>query len=343
MSLTLGGLIEAYQTDPISTFHKLRFHVRKNHVTLLRRLVTQYGDIELNAIRAREIRTWHLGWLGDGSKHAMAHSFVGQLRTLCRFGLTMLEDEECERLCIVLNKLRFQAPLPRTDFLTAAQVDAVRKTAHEWCGWDSIAWANSLQYEVMLRQKDVIGEWVPLSEPGESDVVWRDQKWLRGLRWSEIDDNLILRHTTSKRQKPIEFDLKLAPMVMSELKLMAPEILEIDLISGETVVNRHLLPAKGPAVLNELTAMPWSPAEFRRKWRIVAGIAKIPKNIRNMDSRAGAITEATEAGIPIEHIKHAATHADIQQTQKYARGGTGKIASTMIGRAEHRLRTAGSS
>ena len=44
----------------------------------------------------------------------------------------------------------------------------------------------------MLRQKDVIGEWVPRSEPGPSDIWNSDgEKWLRGLRWQEIDGNLI--------------------------------------------------------------------------------------------------------------------------------------------------------
>jgi hypothetical protein len=42
---------------------------------------------------------------------------------------------------------------------------------------------------------------VPLSEPGISEVIVRGQKWLRGIVWQEIDENLILRHVTSKKQK----------------------------------------------------------------------------------------------------------------------------------------------
>jgi hypothetical protein len=339
---TLGELIQTYRTDPVSTFHKLRFHVRKNQETLLKRLAASHGHFELNAIRAREIRLWHMDWLGGG-KTAMAHSFMSQLRTLCRFGLTMLEDPECERLCVVLNKLRFAAPLPRTDYLTADQVVAVRSTAHYWFGWDTIALANAFQYEVILRQKDVIGEWVPLDEPGESNVTHQGEKWLRGITWQEIDENLILRHITSKRQKPIEFDLKLAPMVMEELKLEFPESVRADPDTGEEVIDRQELPARGPVILNNITGLPFRAAEFRRKWRLVATKAGVPKTVRNMDSRAGGITEATEAGIPIEHIKHAATHADINQTQKYARGATGKVASTIIGRVAHRRRTSGGS
>ena len=68
----------------------------------------------------------------------------------------------------------------------------------------------------------------------------RDLKWLRGIRWSEIDDNLILRHVTSKRQKEIEVDLKLAPMVMEELALL-----------GERQKS-------GPLIVNQATELPLS-------------------------------------------------------------------------------------
>jgi hypothetical protein len=34
-------------------------------------------------------------------------------------------------------------------------------------GWHSIALAQAIQFDCALRQKDVIGEWVPESEPGE--------------------------------------------------------------------------------------------------------------------------------------------------------------------------------
>lgn len=319
--LTLRGLIEAYQTDPVSTYQKLRYHVRTNHATLLRRLMDQYGDFELSAIKARDIKAWHMGW-SDGGKLSIAHAFIAQLRTLNGFGATMLEEEQCERLCLVLHKMKFPQSQPRTERLTAAQAIAIRAKAHD-IGLPSIALAQALQFELMLRQKDVIGEYVPFDEPGESDIKFRNLKWLRGLRWSSIDANQILRHTTSKRQKDIEIDLKLAPMVVEELALLS---------------HRS---EGGPIVLCELTGAPWSAAEFRRKWRMIANAAGVPKTVHSMDSRAGAITEATEAGADIEHVKHAATHSDISQTQRYSRGATDKIANVQAMRIQHRFRTAG--
>jgi hypothetical protein len=297
---TLGDIARQYQTDPLSTFHKLRFHVRRNHEGLLRRIIARHGSTPLSEITGRTLIAWHAEWASDG-KVAMGHAFTAQIRTLCGFGFTLLADRECERLCLVLNKMRFAMAPSRVDRLTAEQVEAVRMWAHI-VGWHSIALAQAFQFELMLRQKDVIGEWVPKSETGTSDVVWHGQKWLRGIRWSEISDDLILTHITSKRQKPIVVDLKLAPMVMEELEFLDE------------------MPDDEPVIMCESTCMPYATPEFRRKWRIVANYAGIPENVRNMDSRSGAISEAFAAGVNGERIQKSATHSDIGMTQKYNRG-----------------------
>jgi hypothetical protein len=118
-------------------------------------------------------------------------------------------------LALKLSKMRFKMASARVERLTADMAIAIRELAHKK-GLGSIALAQAIQFEGMLRQKDVIGEWVPASEPGPALATYRDQKWQRGLLWSEIDSDMILRHITSKRNKPIEIDLKLAPMVQEE-------------------------------------------------------------------------------------------------------------------------------
>jgi hypothetical protein len=118
-----------------------------------------------------------------------------------------------------------------------------------------------------LSQKDVIGEWVPVSEAGASDVVSDGLKWLRGLRWPAIDDNLILRHGAGSGNKLIEIDLKTAaPMVLAEF--------EEEFGSGTR-------PESGSVILCDTTALPWSAAEFRRKWRLVAAKAGVPDSVKN--------------------------------------------------------------
>jgi hypothetical protein len=335
---TLRSLINCYQTDVDSPYQKNRFHVRQNRNSLLRRINKRHGHEQLSDIKARVLLAWHKDWSADGKKLATGSAIIGQLRALFSFGATLLEDTDCERLCGVMHKMRFAGTKARAVSVTAEYANLIRDAAHDHFGWHSIALAQAFQFECTLRQKDVIGEIVPLSEPGVSAVIMRGQKWLRGIVWQEIDDNLILRHVTSKKQKMTEVDLKLAPMVMEELQLMAgPEpLLEVDAITKRVKVNRHLLPASGPLVICDTTGLPWSGNEYRRKWRLIARKCGIPDNVWNMDSRSGAISEAIQAGAPIEFVRHAATHSDVSQTADYDRGQAEATAKVMRLRMENR-------
>ena len=62
----------------------------------------------------------------------------------------------------------------------------------EHFGWYSIALAQALQFELLLSQKDVIGEWVPVTEPGKSDVIWAERRLLRQKdvvgEWIPVDE-----------------------------------------------------------------------------------------------------------------------------------------------------------
>jgi len=303
---TLSSLMLHYRTDPDSPFRKLRYHSKCYYETLMGLIERDHGAEPLTSIKGRLFRRWYDAW-SEGGKYAVAHGKIGMLRTLFGFGASILEDAECARLKGVLSELRFEMPKPRTERLTAEQATAIRAMAHKM-GRPSIALAQAFQFELMLRQKDVIGEWVPMSEPGVSDVHHKKFKWLRGLRWEEIDQNMTLTHVTSKRQKQITVSLKNAPMVMEELATQYKY-------------------ASGPIILSEMDGLPWDAVEFRRWWRKAADACGIPKTVRNMDSRAGAISEATDAGADLEHVRHAATHSNIAMTQRYSRGAEEKIAN----------------
>lgn len=311
---TFGIVIADFMSEPESTFQGLRYHVRENHRTMLRRVDDRYGFWKLTAIDTRDIKAWYRDWSSDG-KIASGHAFIGQLRTLLTHGVLLLPDgperEQCRRIKELLSGMKFPQPAPREERLTAEQAIAIRAAAHEHFGWHSIALAQALQFELMLRQKDCIGEWVPIEEPGESDVTHRGEKWLRGLRWSEVDENMILRHVTSKRQKPVVVDLRQCPMVAEELELS---------------VSRSV---SGPIVICDTTGLPWKASEFRRKWRLVARHAGVPDNIRSMDSRAGAITEALDSGVDKDLVRQAATHSNIAMTMRYDRGDQLKRRSTL--------------
>jgi hypothetical protein len=77
---------------------------------------------------------------------------------------------------------------------------------------------------------------------------------------------------------------------------------------------------KGAIVINEKTRLPYRKAYFSKRFRELADKSGWPKNIWNMDTRAGAISEAFEAGATSEDIMKLATHTQISTTIGYNRG-----------------------
>jgi hypothetical protein len=275
MGYTLQQLIDQYRNDADSSFLKLQHQVRLRRERLLSRIGREHGGRELQDIRTRTLIAWHREWVSDG-KLAMAKALIDVLRVLFRFGASILENRECARLSDALEEIRLQNSTSRSAPITSDHVLAIRAAAHDHFGWHSIALAQALQFELPLVHKDVIGEWVPLSEPGESDIVWRDQKWLHGLRWPEVNENMILVHTGKREKDDLMQDLRLSPMVMEEFGFMAGVV--------PALLTREMLPITGPIVLNTISAYPYTSAEFRRKWRLVATQTGVPSEVKNRNS-----------------------------------------------------------
>ncbi len=327
--MRISELIASYRTDPVSTYAKrgdggLRFHTRQHYDGLLKRIEADMGSSDIAEIKTRDFQLTYQAWLGRGV--ATSHALVGMLRTICNYGNVYLEDEACARLSSKLHVMRFKMGKPRQSHITADMAVQLRQKARAR-GWYSIAQVQAFQFDCTFRQRDVIGEWVPATEPGDTDTFDGDFKWLRGIRWEEIDEQLILRHVTSKRQKEVEINLTLAPMVMEELRF--------DYLIVEPF-KRERLPARGPVIVSEATGLPHNAWEFRRLWRDIARSCGIPDHIYNMDSRAGAITEAFSTGVAADAVRKSATHSELSTTNRYSRGDADAIAEVMRARAEKR-------
>ncbi|AWN38556.1 hypothetical protein [Methylobacterium radiodurans] len=180
---------------------------------------------------------------------------------------------------------------------------ALRKAAHE-AGRPSIALAVTLQFELSLRQKDVIGEWIKPTAEARAAIsgaitagAW---VWEWGLMWSHIDAALRLAKPTSKSNgsEIAEHDLRLHPDVLAELPPCGV----------------------GPIVLDERSGLPWKKAHFSRTFRKIARAAGWPDAVWNMDSRAGAVSEAFEAGAAPADVMRTATHTQMATTMLYNRG-----------------------
>lgn len=329
--MKLRKLIRLYQEEPLSRWHGLRYATQQNHRNLLRQIERRHGHVKLKTIKGRTLLKWHAQWL-DGTKFSSARAFIKKIRVLFGFGLTILDDKDCKRIRQVMSAMRFPGSPRRKQRVTVEQAIAIRSCAWR-IGRGSVALAQAFQFEVMLRQKDTIGEYLPrkLAEGGPGLEVG-DEKWVRGLVWSEIGDDLILRHQTSKTDKLVVVDLKLAPMVIEDLRRAG-----VVSSRGRLRLVRRL---DGPVIASETTGLPYPAFEFRRLWRWIARDAGVPDNVFNMDSRAGGITEAFDAGAAPDFIRAAATHSELATTQGYNRGEELERSSVVL-RARARKRRVG--
>lgn len=329
---TVQGLIDAYRSDPDSPYQSVRYKTRCNYDVWLDQLGARKGARALSALGARDFKRWYEEWRRPDGKSGRdkpftGHAVISMVRILLGFGIAFeLEKDmgtlggQCLRLKCILHEMDFENGKARTKQLTHVHASAIVKEAIRR-GEYSVALTQAMQFDLALHQKDCLGEWVPLSEPGLSDVTWAGEKWLYGIRCEEIDEDLILRHpmAKSRKGKMLEFDLKLYPLVMSALPL----------VLGDR--------RSGPLNLCEKTGLPWAPSTFEDHWRAIATAVGVPQDVRNMDSRAGATTETIDATDGnLEAARKQAGHTTIKTTQRYSRGDLDSNSKVAVLRAAKR-------
>lgn len=276
--VTVSDLLDVYQSDVDSPYHDYRPVTRADfdwRISVIKRTV---GGAILSEINGRHFKQWYAGWRKpaeeDGPERLRrAHGLITMLRIALKFGKS-LKLPHCRDLKEIISEVRFETAPPRTGRIDADMANAIRAAAHK-AGVPSVALAQAIQFELTLRQGDVIGQWVKIHEDGVSAVTDRGQKWICGLRWDEIA-NGILTHKTSKRGQVLSFNLALYPMIAEELALIPLE------------------QRVGPMIVSEATGIPWRKRQFAKDWRAIADAAGVPKDVWNMDSRAGGVTEAMD-------------------------------------------------
>lgn len=326
---TVGSLIDCYFTDPASPYTKrtIEFATRQNYKSQCKHLRADLGHRYIKDISGRDLQDWADIRINKG-QIPMAHSLVSMFSTLLNFGGSLLDSEACRRLSAIRSKMRFPMAKARTERITAEQAMAIIRYAVKHKRF-SIAFAQAGAFEAIQRQKDMIGAWIPEDEKEASKLIVNGQKWVRGWLWDELDDELIIHHMTSKKKKMVHVSLRDAPMVMDMLRILAG-------VGPDVEITRDMLPAEGPIVVNEDTGLPYQSYDFRRIWRSIANEVGVPKNVKQMDSRAGGISEAIDAGVDPDFVRQAAAHTQFSTTARYIRNQQNASTKTLRGRALHR-------
>ncbi len=308
---TVAWLCDLYQRDEDSPYRSLRPGSRLTYDRTIKIIRGTVGSRRLDSVGGKDMRRWFKAWGYADEEYGVltmprrAYGCIQLLRILVNFGVEA-GDKSCVALATVLRAQRYKQPGSRKQAMTREHVDAFIPAAHA-AGRPSLALAVALQFSCALRQKDVIGEWLPDPKGG--------LRWSLGLIWGDhIRPDWTLYKPTSKSngKEVAEFDLKLLPLVMSEL-------------------SRIPLEARiGPVVRCEGTGRPWKQRLFAFRFREVARTCGIPDEVWNMDARAGAVTEAYDKGAREEDAMDLATHKERKTNQGYNRGRMTKTSRVSV-------------
>lgn len=304
---TFGSMIDNYLRDPESTYHTNLKDARV-YTVYAAKLRKHIGKMLIDDVDGRDVQRWFRAWAGVAdlrdpqARLPRAHAMLTVLKAANSFGKACRLGP-CKEFASILEELSFPKRKPRTFAPTAAQIVALRKAAHA-AGAGRRALAYAMQFETGLRQWDVIGQLLPMSDPRVATVLLGNRKWI-GPMWEHIDANMILRVKPTKTEDTTEavvtLDLAACPMVMEEIGLIpAPD-------------------RAGPLIIDETTGEPYDHAKFRYFWRPDFDAAGLPKKMWNRDLRAGSSTEASKSNVSKEDRAKLHGHSEEVQGQVYDR------------------------
>lgn len=309
---TLGQIIHKYLTDPDSTFFALRPGSRHPYKHYAGHLAHELGDVRIDEVTGIHLKKWHDEWSRGGENLAASKMRRAVLDAAISFAIMSSRPGSTElraatELRSVLKTANRKIPNPkrRESTVTADDVVRLRRAAHA-AGRPSMALAYALVFETTLRLWDVLGQWWPHDAPLVSDVIAPvararkvPHKWF-GLRWEDIDADLVLRYmpskTSAKTGLAVTFPLARAPMVMEELMHWTAD------------------KRTGPVIVYEGTGLPYSGNYFGEFWRKDREAAGLPSTVWARDLRASGITEGRAAGVSTDDAAKVAGHASTKTT-----------------------------
>jgi hypothetical protein len=298
---TFNSLVRLFETDPDSPYRDLRPATQRTYSKTMAALMKHKGQRRVDRVNGAVVKRWYKELVGAHSK-GWAYYTINVLKTVLAYGATR-RFTDCHQLRLELREARFHAPSGRKERLTYKQVRAFCATAHA-TGFVWMALCLTLQFDLSMRRRDVIGEYVE-DDNGEAGIRFGKKVWRDGLTWAHIDTNGIVRKLISKTAFTSGLVAVHAiadyPDLVAELALI-PE-------------SRRI----GPIVIHHRTGLPPTEAQCRRYFRVIARKAGLPDNLWQMDARAGAVTEAYEAEATTEEAMALGTHSESKTSRGYLR------------------------
>ncbi len=339
---TVRSASRIYQEHPLSDFHTVKYNTRSTYTSSLKLIEATVGQRLLRNVTIVDVKHWYAQWRkpaveGGAQRMKRAHDAVSMFRTVIRF-LGALRIPECKLLAEELKLVRFEKAGAREQELNSGHVGAFIRTALELGNKGVIPRDRALymaigvaaQFETMLRQKDIIGEWPKHAADvekavarGAAHVSHEGEVWVGWFTWENVPGWLWrVRTSKSKYRSAATHDLSRYGLLFPLLEAVPHEQRTGAIVKGE-----HGLPMRQ--------------SSYGKWFREIARAASIPDEIWNMDARAGAATEAEESGVDLDAIRDAAGHTKATTTLRYIRQRSKKIATVAEARARKRARDGG--
>jgi hypothetical protein len=166
------------------------------------------------------------------------------------------------------------------------------------------------QFELLLRQMDIIGEWAPIAATRklpagivtlDLPVINPSERWAGFFIWESVAGwRWHLKTSKSKYKAGKNFDLTKYSLLHPLLEMVPPHQR-----TGAIVKGQRGLPIRARSYGN------W--------FRDIARPAEIPDAVWNRDARAGGAGEADESGATTEEIRDGLTHTTTATTVRYIR------------------------
>lgn len=304
---TIKSLNLIYEKHPDSPYHDVEHATQIDYDAGSKIMVNAIGGRRIDRIDGANLRRWHKKFKkpavkGGPERLRRAQGAMKALRRITSWGVK-LRLPGCVELRLILHESRFTMPPAREHAPTFEQIVAYIEQAHV-IGRPSLAMAAALQYDCTMRLYDVIGQWKPEKQSARQGGYYdTGKRWSGGILWSEIKDGILVKKATKNGAK-MQFRVADCPLLSREIERVP--------------VERRI----GPMVIDEVTGRPFRIRWFNVLYWRVKTAAGIPAHIWARDTRAGAITEAFDAGAETEQVRQTAGHSDPKVTGRYNRGST---------------------
>ncbi|WP_456681907.1 tyrosine-type recombinase/integrase [Bradyrhizobium sp. USDA 3311] len=344
---TIKTACQIYQEHPNSAFnYNISDTTRRGYLADLKVIIESVGHRRVKNCTVLDVQAWYREWrkgveyIDDGERWfgperiARAHNAVAMVRTVLRF-MAALRHADCKLLAEELAKIQFEREGAREQELTYQQVRDFVRAAGEMVDKGLISRdralylsiATAAQFELMLRQGDIIGKWQKRKEgakfPAGIALLHTDNEtWAGFFTWEKIPGwRWRTRTSKSKYRAAVEFDLQIYDLLFPLLEQVPMEERTGAIIKGEL-------------------GQPIRYRTFVKAFRKIAQVAKIPDEVWSMDARAGGAGEADDAGVDTTLISAGLTHTNVTTTGRYLRNRAKKKIVT-IAEARKQARAGG--